>query len=374
MRARGVAFWAVLMLAVVTWAQAANPAAKIQAGDLLRLICAEEPALNRDYKVTDDGLVLIDFLGAVRVAGLTEKEAADRISKQLVDDRILRKATVSITIIKAEVKLIKFGGAVGLQAETPFRPGIRLSDIIRLAEPTPQTDLSRVEIVRDGGAKETVDFTRFDPATNRNNPELRPGDTVNFVAREAAPASPNPNPNTPTNPPTNPPVNPPTNPPANTRGISVAGAVVLPGDFTFTAGMTLRDVLVRAGGFTPDAQATQISLERGGATRVLAMPADGGLILEPGDRISVAKRDTTVYITVDGAVARPGRIELKEGMKLSEAIRLAGGFAPNARRDRVRILAPNNAAPRTVNFEDIELGYTGDITLTPGMTIEVVRR
>ncbi|MCG9894752.1 MAG: polysaccharide biosynthesis/export family protein, partial [Fimbriimonadaceae bacterium] len=53
----------------LSWAgvESSQPDRKIAPGDKLRMTCVEEPSLDKTYTVTADGLMLIDFLGAIQV-------------------------------------------------------------------------------------------------------------------------------------------------------------------------------------------------------------------------------------------------------------------------------------------------------------------
>lgn len=381
----------LLVLAVFVGVGSAFGQARIQPKDTLRLICAEEPGLNKNYQVTDEGVILVNFLGAVEVKGLTEAEAAAKVKKQLEDDKILPNATIRIEIVRATQPMVKFEGAVNLEAETPWREGMRLSDVVRLAEPNAKTDLSKVMIVGADGNRQTVDYSIADLQTNVNNPFIKAGDTVRFAAKEG------------TTPPVNPPTDPvkdPVVPPQGSR-VAVSGEVVLGGEFPMTDGMTVADALVRAGGFTALAEVRQVVLVRGGANRFIRLPDEASTRLMAGDTLNVLKKsegatgggtdptgptDPIVRPPVDeplppgaavvvlGGVANPGKVTMVQGMRLSDAIKAAGGFADGARIDRIRVLSPGNAKPRTVNFRDIELRYTGDILLRPGQTIEIPDR
>ena len=75
----------ILSVLVLAAAFAAAQDATIKPGDRLRLLCEEEATLNREYTVSDAGIILVDFLGAIKVEGLTEQEAALAIAKQLID-------------------------------------------------------------------------------------------------------------------------------------------------------------------------------------------------------------------------------------------------------------------------------------------------
>lgn len=352
-------FSLILVLCVATsWALQST--VKIKPGDTLRLICAEEPSINRDYRVTSDGLILVDFLGAVKVQGLTESDASKKISKQLVDDKIVKKATISVQLISPEVKLIKFGGESKIQGETPWRTGMTLADLVNISEITPTTDLTRVQVKSVDGKLRVVDATK--PNSAENNLTLQPGDEVTFLKKD------------PTTPVTNPPTDPivPVTNPSTVARVTVGGLIALPGTYDLMANMTLRELLVRAGGFLEGASLSTISLERGASKRDLTIPADNDFALMAGDVITVhAPARPKMFVTIDGSVNKPGRYEISEGTKLSEIIKMAGGFVEGARSDKIKIFSPANTKPREIKYEDIELGYRGDIEVFQGQTIEV---
>lgn len=328
----------------------------IKPGDTIQLICAEESSINHDYKVTSDGLILVDFLGAVKISGLTETQAADKIAKQLLDEKILKKATISLKLINPEVKTVKFGGTVAYEAETPWKADMKLSDVIKLAELKPEADLSSIQIKSENGAVKLADFTK------NEDPTLAPGDVITFFAKTGTtpvtPIKPN-DPNTPVT-------------PGPTAQVTLVGKVTLPGNYDLTANMTVRELIIKCGGFTEGADLNAITLERAGAKRTLRLPADNDFVLQAGDVITIDQRSVPkTFVIVEGSVRRPGRIEINEGTKLSEVVKLAGGFMEGARQDKIKIFSTGNEKPREINFEDIVLGYRGDIELQTGQTIEI---
>lgn len=375
------------VLLALTLASSALAQKIIKPGDTVRVMCTEEPALNRDYTVTDDGLILVQFLGAVKIGGLTEKQASETISKQLIDDRILKKATVTVQIAQLDLKMIWMGGAISLEAETPWQEGMRLSRIVQIADPGPTTDLTNITIISENNSRQVVDFTKANLQTQEGNPLLKPGDRVLFSAKSAGGgnsggttggsgggSTTSGGTGTGT---TTPPV-------GNT--VKVEGPVSLPGTFEFSAGMTLSQILIKAGGFSLTADAERISLKRGETKRELRLPDDQNFALLPGDVVTVLARSNSsssqtggaatsipsgLSITLLGALQQTGPIAYRNGMTLTDAIKEAGGFTDKARIDKVKILTPGNIKPREVNYRDIELKYTGDILLKPGQTIEV---
>jgi polysaccharide export outer membrane protein len=91
----------------------------------------------------------------------------------------------------------------------------------------------------------------------------------------------------------------------------------------------------------------------------------------------VVKQYNSKKVSVIGAVAKPGSLPWTEGMKLIDAISLAGGLTPLANGDRVRItrLVPGNGtATATVSVDAIAEGRAADLPLQAGDTIKVDQR
>ncbi len=141
--------------------------------------------------------------------------------------------------------------------------------------------------------------------------------------------------------------------------VKVLGDVVAPGLYARGDKMTLTDLLKLAGAFKPgggtrvsiaharrplDTPVTQVGTRLASAA---ALPADtaaydtqgvlvsgSNLTLQDGDVIAVqgngSLREHPGVVTVTGLVNRPGPIFITSGMRLSDAIRQAGGLRPEA--------------------------------------------
>lgn len=82
-------------------------------------------------------------------------------------------------------------------------------------------------------------------------------------------------------------------------------------------------------------------------------------------------------VSIVGAVNKPGSLPWTEGMKLIDAISLAGGLTSIADGDHVlitRSVGPNRTVTATVSVDDITDGKLGDILLQAGDTIKVDQR
>jgi protein involved in polysaccharide export with SLBB domain len=82
-------------------------------------------------------------------------------------------------------------------------------------------------------------------------------------------------------------------------------------------------------------------------------------------------------VSVIGSVQKPGSLPWTEGMKLVEAISLAGGFTSLADADHVfltRNVSQSKTVTAVVSVDDITEGKTADIPLQAGDTIKVETR
>jgi protein involved in polysaccharide export with SLBB domain len=132
--------------------------------------------------------------------------------------------------------------------------------------------------------------------------------------------------------------------------VTIRGAVVAPGPYPRTEKMHLTDLMQMAGGFLPNARpkvtvthARRIVDGPDGATLSVAVAFDehqrcaakDDVALEDGDVVTIqgfgGYQDHVHTITILGAVNNPGPIPITaKNMRLSDAIRAAGGLRPEA--------------------------------------------
>lgn len=340
---------------VPVWAVA--QAAKLSPLDKVRLECTEEPGMNRDYKVTKDGMILLDFLGAVDIGGLTESEAGAKIGQRLVDERILRKATVTVKIVEPATKpaeqtppaqpkedaappiKVSLGGAVKQAGAVTLPARSTLRDLLETNPALETADLTKVTVTTTDGTVKTVDATKDAQATVLTN-----DDTVIVpVKEEPKPAF-----------------------------VSVLGGVKKPGSVQVTPGMTVKQAIDECGGFTNTSSGKKVTLERNGepARQLDLSVATDDVALMADDKLSVTVTETRAYVAVEGAVRNPGYVVFAEGMKLSEAFSGAGGLSADAKQEKIKIV-PVNGKPRTIDYAAVAQGYSGDHTLAAGDRIIV---
>jgi len=91
----------------------------------------------------------------------------------------------------------------------------------------------------------------------------------------------------------------------------------------------------------------------------------------------VVKQYNSKKVSVIGAVQRPGSLPWTEGMKLIDAISLAGGLTQLANGDHVRLtrtVSGNQTVTTTISVDDISEGRMADFLLQAGDTIKVDQR
>lgn len=127
--------------------------------------------------------------------------------------------------------------------------------------------------------------------------------------------------------------------------VEISGAVFNPGKYEFREGMTVKDLIMQAGGELPHHETGKALVFRG-TTREHSVeqiklnfdetsaPADNGYRLSPNDFVQIPV-DPNWYIkeivSLEGLFLNPGKYALLyPGEKISSVIKRAGGFKPNA--------------------------------------------
>ena len=136
------------------------------------------------------------------------------------------------------------------------------------------------------------------------------------------------------------------------NSVSISGAVYLPGTFDLTSVSTLRDLINSANGLNPNAinRGFLYRSKKGIEDEIIDLNfldnQNLDILLEDQDRIVVLSRSSLIdfdTVVTTGLLNSPGTFNLKEGMTLTDAIILSGGFKNDANRDNV-ILSRNVTA------------------------------
>jgi len=216
---------------------------------------------------------------------------------------------------------VRVAGAVLRPATYEVKPGQTVSDVIRMAGGFSESaDVRHVQIERivppnerttAGTDRRMVDV----PSDLMPTAPVRGGDVLHVVevAKRVA------------------------------NRVTVKGNVWTPGPIGFTPGMSLFDALRHAGGLKPDSYLGEVLIARlrPDSTREMKRTAVADTVGHPlnnftladGDEISVFSTTEfrpSRYITIAGAVRKPGRIPFRDGMTLHDAVLLADGMQEGA--------------------------------------------
>jgi len=182
----------------------------------------------------------------------------------------------------------------------------------------------------------------------------------------------------------------------NALKISVLGAVVHPGEFTFQTSPNLWDAVRAAGGAAPEANLASVRLVRteNGRARtevhdLSALMSDAGSVapvqLLAGDAVIVPTRDEAVVapagsgVQVLGSVARQGSLPLTEPARLVSVMLMAGGPLETSNLSSVWLVHPEGGSKfRALKIdvgEFLEQGsLSGNPLVYPGDTVRVPYR
>jgi len=173
------------------------------------------------------------------------------------------------------------------------------------------------------------------------------------------------------------------------RQVAITGEVVFPGVYALlTKDETLADIIRRAGGLTPEADANAAYFTRlrtaasfaseasdaGSRTRVgvdlgraLARPgSDDNLELLDGDQLYIPSRRSTVEVR--GAVNAPTAVTVEGGRSIKYYVRAAGGAAINGDDRRAYVIQPNGKIEAR---ERVLWVFSRNPTPKPGATVVV---
>jgi polysaccharide biosynthesis/export protein len=157
--------------------------------------------------------------------------------------------------------------------------------------------------------------------------------------------------------------------------VYVVGEVAQPGAYQISSLGTVLTALYVAGGVTERADMRAVELRRLGKTvaqldlydYLLRGDTRSDVRLETGDVVFVPVHGTRAEVA--GAVVRPAIYELKPGEALTDLLKAAGGFRPDAQFKRLaiyRLLAPGNRGPGTPPRAVIDVSLTPAPPASPG--------
>jgi polysaccharide export outer membrane protein len=164
-------------------AVAVEPPYMIGNTDRLSVTFWQQPDLNRDVRVGEDGTISLPVIGEIKAAGMTTSELAKKIIQQMsIYNTPVSQATV--TVLEFNSRSIVVTGQVQIPGTLRYEkmPDVWTA-ILDAGGPLPDADLARVSIVRRGGGKSDVInvnlYNIIKDGDLSKAPQLTAGDLVN---------------------------------------------------------------------------------------------------------------------------------------------------------------------------------------------------
>jgi len=194
---------------------------KLGAGDAIRVTVFQQPDLTTEARISERGTIAMSLVGEVKVAGLSQAQAATAIAESLKKGKYLKNPQVAVALTTLRSRQVSVLGHV-------TRPGryalddtsSQLSDVIAAAGGITGAGAETVTVLR-GGKELKVDV--FKPFA------LKGGDTVNV---ERAPV------------------------------VYIYGEVARSGAYPLVADMTVMQAIAAGGGITPRGSERRLKLRR----------------------------------------------------------------------------------------------------------------
>ena len=323
-------------------------------GDAIEIVVVGDKDLSRTVTIKPDGSIDLPLIGEVAAGGRTTSQLASELTRRY--SAYLIAPSITVQVREFRVDHVYILGQVSKPGEYAIRPGAGILEALASAGgPTDRADLAKATIVREesGGKADPIEVNLLQAFAKSENTgvKLQPGDVV-FV-------------------------------PAADRRMVILGQVTKPGAYDLLDGQRVSDLLAAAGGVTPQAAPQRAFIIRGSeqipvdVRQILAGDLTANLPLKAGDMMVVPESQDKIAVL--GAVNKPGKYELAQGMKLSDAIAVAGGAVPdNGNLSQVAIIRLEAGKTKTIaaNLSQALNGHdaTQNILLQPDDVVYVPER
>ena len=202
-------------------------------GDVIRISVYDHPDLAAEARVSERGTIQFPLLGEVQVRGRTANEAADQLTKLMIDGGFVKQPQVSVMVAQFRSQQISVLGYVARPGKFPVEQASNVGDMIALAGGTlpSAADIAILTHAQDNGvSRQTLNLTAlFGNADASQNPEVSNGDVI-YVPRESR--------------------------------FYISGEVQHAGTYRIEGNMTVRQALAVAGGLTMRGTDNRLKINR----------------------------------------------------------------------------------------------------------------
>jgi polysaccharide export outer membrane protein len=234
----------LLAVAAGAWAQAD----KLGIGDAVRVLVHQQPDLTTEARISERGTLAMPLVGEVKVAGLTQAEAAKAIGESLKKGEYLKNPQVSVAVTTVRSRQVSVLGAVARPGRYPLDDtSSQLSHVIAAAGGVSPTGADTVLVIRDGKEQRV-------PLLGKSY-KLKGGETVHV---ERAPV------------------------------FYIHGEVARSGAYRLEPNMTVMQAIAAGGGVTPRGSDRRLKLRRVGS--------DGKLVEQDITLRDPVKADDVIFV------------------------------------------------------------------------------
>lgn len=233
----------LLTAALAAWAQTQ----KLGVGDALRVTVFQQPDLTTEARINDRGTIAMPLVGDVKVAGMSQAEAAKSIAESLKNGKILKNPQVSVSITTLRSRQVSVLGHVARPGRIALdETSSQLADVIAASGGIASGGSDIVTVLRDGKEHKVNVLKPF---------ELQGGETIH-VDRAAV--------------------------------VYIYGEVTRGGAYPLVPDMTVMQAIAAGGGITPRGSERRLKLRR---------PSGNGKYVETDARLQDrVKADDVIFV------------------------------------------------------------------------------
>lgn len=289
----------------------------LDVGDEISVAVWGSADYNNKFRVNDDGYIQIPEFGRIYVKGLTFGAVKAQMGKRLATFINPNNTKYEISLNYSRTIDVNIVGEVNAPGTYQIPAINSVYNAINAANGI--TDIGSVrdiQVRRDGKTIRRFDVYEFlfNPLLQENF-FLQKGDFI-YVSTQ-------------------------------NRLVKVTGSVRRPAKYELLKGENLREVINFAGGFAPDAyiKSLQIVRTNGDKSQIIdvdyeqIMNSKSNFELKDGDVVNISSIPGGIEnaVNISGPVRYPGRYELKDGYRVSDLIKIAGGIRIETYLDRAYI-------------------------------------
>ena len=209
-------------VAQTTGQSAAQTGDRLGVGDSVHVTVFQQPDMTTDTRVTDDGMIHVPLVGAVKVDGMTSTQAAGAVADALKKGEFLKNPKVNVALTTVRSRQVSVLGLVVRPGLYPLEAAsVKMPQIIAAAGGIAARGSETVTVLRAGKPVKVSSLSK--------DFELQGGDTV-YVDRLPQ--------------------------------FYIYGEVARAGTYPVTDGMNIMQAIALGGGITPRGSESRIKLRR----------------------------------------------------------------------------------------------------------------